>query len=243
MVTKKKVAKKKVVRKKATKKKAVKKKVTVKKNPPGARKFTKAQMELLEKFVQMNDEELKAHLPDPDFIHNPQHPLSDSEVEARLVMLYRLQLRGLTTKDIAHQLNLSVDYVYKLRAQLKERHISGMNATKWVGYIAETIAFYDEMKHSAVMLSGSKSASASAKAQALQTAMKAEADKQSFLARLGVLGSDAAKNAAAGYYLPVEEEKADHDKNALDAVQLIAERMRTVQHEAIDVVAEQVFDE
>ena len=227
MAVKKKVAKKKVVRKKTAKK--------------ASKKFTKRDVDTIIQFLGMPDEELQKHLPNAETREYYNSRLSKEEVDARLVMLQRLIMRGLTIKDIANQMQCSVQLVHKMKADLKDRQISNMSATKWEGYIAETLAYYAELKAQCMLNSGSKSASATARNQALTIWLQVDRQEKDFLTRLGLFGSDAAHLAAMAQFMQPINPMADHDALAVEAIQIINEELRLLP--AIDSTAEQVFDE
>lgn len=233
------------VRKKAAKKQVTKKKAVAKKRPaPKSRKFSKQEVTAITKFMRMSDEELREHMPEPGGDHDWNNPLTEDEQEARLAMVYRLTLRGLSIQQIADQLGLSYWYTAKLRSQVKDRNLRMMSKMSVDSYVADTLAFYQELVTSSMLLSTSAKAGVSARNQALINAASIKRQELEFLNRLGLFDHATAAQAARSHFAPFRqrEDVVNHDQLALDTLNTINEAMRGKQH-LIDVTPEQVFDD
>ncbi|NOQ30179.1 MAG: hypothetical protein GQ570_03555 [Helicobacteraceae bacterium] len=191
------------------------------------KKFTAKEVKLISNFMKLTDKQLEEKLPDATRYKVGQ-TLSDSDRHARLVLMHRLLLRRVPMRVIADELGISERMGYNLKAQLREYAISEMNETRWEGYIADTIMFYEEMKASALLIASAGSSNQSNKIQALLAALTSEKHKQDFMTRLGVLGDPQGMQIAQKLYLPAHDQEIEHDQVAIDTLSMISAELKTI---------------
>lgn len=176
---------------------------TTKSKSKKPKKWSKTKLATINEFLQLSDEELREKLPDKTDDDKEKRVIAEEAREARLILIQRYLSRGITKGEIAKQLGLSVSMVYYLIKQLQEKVVNDLNKMKWPVYIAETIAFYDEIRQNAMLVaSTSKATNSAAKMGCFRTAMRAEEEKQRFLALCGIFKSETAIALAQRTMLP-----------------------------------------
>lgn len=108
------------------------------------------------------------------------------ELAERSAVAYRLMIRGLTTAQIAEQMNVS-----KLTAASYVKHVEKSLRLDPkildVGYyMGESMSFFQEIRQMALLHASSSGNSVGQKLMAMRLALEAESSKNSFLQKIGV---------------------------------------------------------
>lgn len=120
---------------------------------------------------------------------------SDSETtEFRRLQIHRLMLRGVPAKTIAEHLGISIHTVYSDRKIIQEGMRKEVQEMDYPLYIGSSMAFYDECRNIALRIAsdtaknekGGDKVPVLTRLAALQTAIKSEDSKNSFLGKLGL---------------------------------------------------------
>lgn len=170
--------------------------------PP--KKYTKKQhkahiKDSLSKMDGELDKKFDEALEVPEHIVKPpgsgsSHKLTKIQVEHRMMVLQKLLFRQVPTAQICKVLNISERMFFKLKKQLKERVLMDVQKMHYPTFVGETLAFYDEIRSLALVMSTDKNISDNRiKLQAMQTALRAEGQKHEFLAISGAYKSPQAQ--------------------------------------------------
>lgn len=135
-----------------------------------------------------SDEELMAEFAlDPEAAAKKTHRLNKEQQDSRLVLMHRLIIRKVAPKDIQAQMQISQPMYYYLREKLDacmRLDVSRLDVPYMIG---DSLALYDEIRSMALVMASSQNVSdPRVKLAAMSVALKAEQDKNAFLASCGV---------------------------------------------------------
>lgn len=154
----------------------------------------------LEKYHSKTDSELAEWIQPKDGKEdNFSHKLDLEQREARLVLMHRLLIRKVTAEEIRKQLNVSIAMFYKLKEQLEVKMRLDVSKVDVPYLIGDTLAFYDEVRSMALMVSSSTAVKdPRVKLNAMHVALKAEGDKNLFLSTCGVYSTPVIEHIVRG---------------------------------------------
>lgn len=104
----------------------------------------------------------------------------------RMVLIYRLSIRGMSERQIAEQLDIAQHTVARALERLNKTLRLDPKKLDVGHYMGETLAFYQEIRQMALLVSSNTKETTSTKLNAMRVAMQAETDKNLFLTRVGV---------------------------------------------------------
>ncbi len=135
-------------------------------------------------FLGLSEEELMDIVPlGGQGVHNQ---LTSEEKSSRMVLVWRLMMRGVGNQEIADQLEISTRMVGKIKLQVKDLQRRDMTNIDLNGMLGHTIAVFVEIQQMALAISSSSTESTRNKLIALNVAQQAEMNKARFLDYCGV---------------------------------------------------------
>lgn len=156
--------------------------------------------ESLSNFHHKTDDELAEFIePLPGKENNATHRLNEEQREARLVLIHRMMIRKVSPEEIRNILGISMAMYYKLKNVLDTRMRLDTSKVDVPYLIGDTLAFYDEVRSMALTMSSSAAIkSPNVKISAMQVALRAEQDKNEFLASCGVYSAPVVEHIVRG---------------------------------------------
>lgn len=165
-----------------------------------AKKQLDSMSSTMEKYHSKSDDELRSFVePDESRKNAHNYRLNDEQREARLVLLHRLLIRKIKPEEIRAQLQISTAMYYKLKDQLEARMRLDVSKVDVPYLIGDTLAFYDEVRSMSLTISSQASVKdMRVKLTAMQVALRAEQDKNSFLTSCGVYSAPVVEHIVRG---------------------------------------------
>lgn len=194
----------------------------------GKRKANRSMGDTEADFVDKTDKELIKFIePREENKDKKTHRLVEEQLEARLVLLHRMQIRRAPAPDIRQALGVGVTMYYKLREQLSSRMRLDIAKVDVPYLIGDTLGFYDEIRSMALTVaSDKKTPSVKLKLTALSVALQAEKDKNHFLAHCGVYAPEVIEHLVrvmvSGGNLPTAGIDSTVQKN-MDAEEILSD--------------------
>ena len=154
----------------------------------------------LAKFHDRTDHELEQFIvPTPERANNISHRLNLEQQEARIVLMHRMLIRKVAPEEIRKILNVGVAMYYRIKALLDTRMRLDVSKVDVPYLIGDSLAFYDEVRSMALTMSSSSSIKdPRVKVGAMGLALKAESDKNTFLASCGVYSAPVVEHIVRG---------------------------------------------
>jgi len=172
-----------------------------------------AEKAVVARFLKMNDESLLDYVPDPNSATKGHNRISRSERDARLVLVQRLMIRGVTHQQMAEKLGVSPRMVTKLKVQVRERLKSEVGNMDFGAYAGETVCFYRELRGTAMIMAGTNNLTPRDKMTAMNTALRADEAMQNFFDKCGVFDAIKGNNTLSQSFNDTKLPDADrtHD--------------------------------
>jgi hypothetical protein len=156
--------------------------------------------EKVQRFHAMSDDELLDGIKvKPEREERLTYKLDSEQLDMRLALLHRLLIRKVNPADIRKQLGLEQKMYEYLRRKLDDKMRLDITRLDVPYMIGDSLSLYEEVRSMALTVSSSNTVKdARIKLAAMTIALKAESDKNNFLARCGVYGPEVVQYLVKG---------------------------------------------
>jgi len=167
---------------------------------PKSAKTPQSLEQSLSKYHDHTDKELEKFIePKPERAQNLSHRLDLEQQEARIVLMHRMLIRKVSPEEIRKILNIGVAMYYRIKNLLDARMRLDVSKVDVPYLIGDSLAFYDEVRSMALTMSSSSGITdPRVKVGAMSLALKAESDKNAFLASCGVYSAPVVEHIVRG---------------------------------------------
>lgn len=144
--------------------------------------------EILAILMNLNEEELQKYLPEKNSsVNNKKNLETNVKKEARLAIVHKMSLRGLTMEQMSAELGVSMRSIATYKKVINKRIKTNLTRIDFGVFAGETLSFYQDIQSTCMLYASSKTITDRARNAYLNTSMKAREQLINFLDRCGVI--------------------------------------------------------